>query len=234
MIDRWKSFTHVRSRSSALPQGPEEDRGRFAWAMEPHDERLAPNGPWRCRRRERTEAMPTAPARAIGHGPACGTCRSLCGQTASGLGWRMDGAEGAFARRAPHPNQCPGDPSQCFGPQHPSLLQPRLPHPRRLGGPNEQAEWLHRPCLRGGPKHGDKKMERKTGDNLENRGRALPGALLSSLMPRRGLLETARRMGTAGLTWADRLGIGLTEGVQGMGRALRRGPRQMRPTPNTC
>ena len=42
-----------------------------------------------------------------------------------------------------------------------------------VSGAHVWAEWLHHPCLLGGPQHGDNKWEKK-GDNGENRGKCFP------------------------------------------------------------
>ena len=76
--------------------------------------------------------------------------------------------EGTFARR--RPNQCSGHPSQCFTPKHHSLLQPRLPNPRRLGGPLVGRNCYSTPAFSGVPNTGTRNGE-KGGQLGEDRGK---------------------------------------------------------------
>ena len=78
--------------------------------------------------------------------------------------------------------------SQCFTPDHHSLLQPRLPLTPAVSGAPVWAEWLHHPCRLGGPQHGDKKW-RKRGDDRGKIG--APGAITYSHSPHIPLLHCA-------------------------------------------
>ena len=88
--------------------------------------------------------------------------------------------EGTFARRARHPNQGSGHPSQCLTPKHHSSAGSLT---AAVSGAHVWAEWLHYPCLLGGsPTRGPKNGER--GGQLGKRGETLPRALTHSLSGR--------------------------------------------------
>ena len=76
----------------------------------------------------------------------------------------------------------PAHPSQCLTPKHPSLLKPRLPHPRRLGGPRVGALATSPLPSEGVPNTGTKKWE-KGGGQPGKWGNTLPSAPTHSHWP---------------------------------------------------
>ena len=92
------------------------------------------------------------------------------------------------ARRAQHPNQCPGHRSRCFTPKH-SLLQPRLHHPCRLGGPHVGRRAASPLPFRGSLARGQAMGERG-GQLGESRGNFARCARCANVLPLEPLLPT--------------------------------------------
>ena len=85
---------------------------------------------------------------------------------------------------ARHPNQCSAI--------HPNALPPHITPSSipgyltpAISGAHVWADWLHHPCLLGGPQQGDKKWGKRgtTGGKYGETLPGAPGALTSSLRP---------------------------------------------------